>query len=202
MSNQINTTETGISTNKLLFSIVLNIIITVSQFIGGIISGSLSLMSDAAHNLTDVISLTISYIASKLKSKKQTEHETFGYKRAEIIAAFVNATTLIILAVYLGIESIYRFKEIKPIESDLVIWLALLALFANSFSVILISKDAKKNINMRSAYLHLLTDALVSFAVLIGGLLMKYYHLYWIDPSLTLVILKLVDGFTRTSKSS
>jgi len=177
-----------LSTSKLLFSIILNIIITVSQFVGGIISGSLSLMSDAAHNLTDVISLIISYIAAKLKLRKQTELQTFGYKRAEIIAAFINAFTLIILSVYLAIESFHRFNNIKPIESNLVIWLALLALVANSLSVILLSKDAKKNINMRSAYLHLLTDALVSLAVLIGGLLMKYYQVYWIDPTLTLII--------------
>ena len=177
-----------LSTKKLLFSIILNLIITISQFIGGLISGSLSLMSDAAHNLTDVISLVISYIAAKLKFKKQTEHETFGYKRAEILAAFINASTLIVLSIYLAIESVKRFNSITEIESNLVIWLSLIALIANSLSVFLLSNDAKDNINMRSAYLHLLTDALVSLAVLVGGLLMKYYQLYWIDPTLTLII--------------
>jgi cobalt-zinc-cadmium efflux system protein len=177
-----------LSTKKLLFSIILNLLITVSQFIGGLISGSLSLMSDAAHNLTDVISLVISYIAAKLKLKKQTEHETFGYKRAEILAAFINASTLIVLSIYLAIESFQRFTNITEIESNLVIWLSLVALIANSLSVFLLSKDAKNNINMKSAYLHLLTDAMVSLAVLVGGLLMKYYQLYWIDPTLTLVI--------------
>jgi len=177
-----------LSTKKLFFSIVLNIIITVSQFIGGLVSGSLSLMSDAANNLTDVISLIISYVAAKLKLKKQTEHETFGYKRAEILAAFINASTLIVLSIYLAIESFHRFSNIIEIESDLVIWLSLIALFANSLSVFLLSNDAKNNINMKSAYLHLLTDALVSLAVLIGGLFMKYYQLYWIDPTLTLTI--------------
>lgn len=177
-----------LSTKKLLFSIILNLIITVSQFIGGLLSGSLSLMSDAAHNLTDVISLVISYIAAKLKFKKQTEHETFGYKRAEILAAFINASTLIVLSIYLAIESFKRFNSITEIDSNLVIWLSLIALIANSLSVFLLSNDAKDNINMRSAYLHLLTDALVSLAVLVGGLLMKYYQLYWIDPTLTLII--------------
>jgi cobalt-zinc-cadmium efflux system protein len=179
---------TQLSANKLLFSIILNLIITTSQFIGGFISGSLSLISDATHNLTDVVSLVISYIAAKLKHRKQTEYQTFGYKRAEIIAAFINATSLIILSVFLGIESIHRFNDIKAVESNLVIWLALLAIVANTLSVFLLAKDAKSNINMRSAYLHLLTDALVSVAVLIGGLLMKYYQIYWIDPALTLVI--------------
>lgn len=183
-----NHSHGNLSTNKLLFSIILNLVITASQFIGGLISGSLALMSDATHNLTDVISLVISFVAAKLKSKKQTEHQTFGYKRAEIIAAFVNATSLIILAVFLGIEAIHRFNDIEEIESNLVIWLALIAIVANTLSVFLLSKDAKDNINMRSAYLHLLTDALVSVAVLIGGVLMKYYQIYWIDAVLTLAI--------------
>ena len=188
MSTHHNHQHPSLSANKLLFSIILNLIITASQYIGGVISGSLSLMSDATHNLTDVISLIISYIAAKLKHKKQTENQTFGYKRAEIIAAFINATSLIILAVFLGIESIHRFNDIKEVESNIVIWLALLAIVANFLSVFLLSKDAKNNINMRSAYLHLLTDALVSVAVLIGGFVMKYYQIYWVDPAITLVI--------------
>jgi len=188
MSTHQEHNQPQLSTKKLLFSIILNVIITVSQFVGGIISGSLSLMSDAAHNLTDVISLIISYTAAKLKLKKQTEHETFGYKRAEILAAFINASTLIVLSIYLGIESFKRFNNITEIETELVIWLSLVALVANSLSVVLLSNDAKNNINMKSAYLHLLTDALVSLAVLLGGLLMKYYQLYWIDPTLTLLI--------------
>jgi len=178
----------GLSESKLLFSIILNLLITVSQYIGGVISGSLSLMSDATHNLTDVISLIISYIAAKLKHRKQTEHHTFGYKRAEIIAAFINASSLIILSVFLGVEAIDRFYDIKEVESDLVIWLALVAIIANTLSVFLLSKDAKDNINMRSAYVHLLSDALVSVAVLIGGFVMKYYQIYWVDPAITLVI--------------
>ena len=188
MSHNHSHNHNNLSEGKLLFSIILNIVITASQYIGGFLSGSLSLMSDATHNLTDVLSLIISYVAAKLKHKKQTEQQTFGYKRAEIIAAFINATSLIILSVFLGIESIHRFYVIKEIESNLVIWLALLAIVANTLSVFLLSKDAKNNINMRSAYLHLLTDALVSVAVLIGGLVMKYYQIYWVDPAITLVI--------------
>jgi len=183
-----NHSHGNLSTKNLLFSIILNIVITISQFIGGIISGSLSLLSDATHNLTDVFSLVISFVAAKLKHKKQTEHQTFGFKRAEIIAAFINATSLIVLSVFLGIEAIHRFNDVKEVETGLVIWLALVAIIANTLSVVLLSKDAKDNINMRSAYLHLLTDAMVSVAVLVGGLLMKYYQIYWIDAALTLAI--------------
>lgn len=173
---------------KLLISIVLNIVITVAQVIGGLISGSLSLLSDALHNFSDVISLIVSYIASKLSKRKASISRTFGYKRAEILAAFVNASTLVIVAVLLIIEAIKRFKSPQEIESSLVIWLSIVAIVGNGASVLLLKKDSKNNINMRSAYLHLLTDMLASVAVLIGGLLMKYYQLFWIDSALTLLI--------------
>ncbi|MGV6861800.1 MAG: cation diffusion facilitator family transporter [Putridiphycobacter sp.] len=183
-----NHSHDQLSSKKLLFSIILNLVITASQYVGGLISGSLSLISDATHNLTDVISLIISYVASVLKQKKQTEHHTFGYKRAEIIAAFINGISLVILSIFLGIESIHRFSKVHPVESNLVIILAIVAIVANTLSVFLLSGDAKKNINMKSAYYHLLTDALVSVAVLIGGLLMKYYEIFWVDSVITLII--------------
>jgi cobalt-zinc-cadmium efflux system protein len=173
---------------NLVITIVLNIVITISQVIGGVVSGSLSLLSDALHNFTDVISLIISYIATLLSKKPASNRRTFGYKRAEIIAAFVNSSTLIIVAIILIKEAINRFNHPQEIESELVIWLSLLAIFANGFSVLLIKKQAEDNMNMRSAYLHLLTDMLASVAVLIGGLLMKFYQLYWVDTVLTLAI--------------
>lgn len=184
--NHYHPTLTG---KNLLFSIILNIVITIAQFIGGFVSGSLALISDAVHNFSDVVSLIISYTANLLtRKKKQTLEYTFGYKRAEMIAAFFNAASLIVIGVFLGIEAIKRFYEVKEIESDLVIWLAILGITANGLSVLLLKNDAKRNINMKSAYLHLLSDMLTSVAVLIGGLLMKYYQIYWIDALLTLLI--------------
>ena len=173
---------------NLIISILLNILITVAQVIGGLISGSLSLLSDALHNFSDVLSLIVSYFATVLSKKKASTNKTFGYKRAEIIAAFVNAATLIIVAVILIIEAIERFMAPKEIESNLVIWLSLLGILANGFSVLLLKKDAERNMNMKSAYLHLFTDMLASVAVLIGGLLMKYYQMYWVDTALTMAI--------------
>jgi len=122
------------------------------------------------------------------RKKSASLHRTFGYKRAEILAAFINASTLIIVAILLIIEAIKRFKNPIEIESNIVIWLSLLGILANGLSVLLLKKDADRNMNMRSAYLHLLTDMLASVAVLIGGLLMKYYQLYWVDTVLTLAI--------------
>lgn len=173
---------------KIGITILLNLIITIAQFIGGIISGSLSLLSDALHNFSDVISLIISYIASILSNKKQTVTKTFGYKRAEIIAAFINASTLIIIAIFLAIEAIKRFSTPEIIGSKWVIYLAITSILLNGLSVFILQKDAKNSMNIRSAYLHLLSDMFTSVAVLIGGILMYYYKIYWIDGVLTLAI--------------
>lgn len=173
---------------KLLFTIILNIVITVSQVVGGFLSGSLALFSDALHNFSDVLSLIVSYIADLYSKKDASSERTFGYKRAEIIAAFVNSLSLIIVAVYLIYEAVIRFINPKEIESGLVIWLALLGIVANGLSVLLLRKDSKENINIRSAYLHLFSDMAASIAVLIGGLLMKYYNWFWVDSVLTVLI--------------
>ena len=173
---------------NLLFSIVLNIVITVAQVVGGILSGSLALISDALHNFSDVLSLVFSYIATVLSKKKASLNQTFGYKRAEIIAAFVNAISLMIVAIYLIFEASQRFMNPEPIKSTLVIWLSLLGIVVNGLSALLLKKDAEHNLNMKSVYIHLFTDMMASVAVLIGGILMKYYQIYWIDSILTFAI--------------
>jgi cobalt-zinc-cadmium efflux system protein len=178
-----------LSGKRLLISILLNILITISQVVGGLISGSLALISDAVHNLSDVISLIISYGANLLSSKKkQTQYQTFGYKRAEIIAAFINSASLIVIAVFLAVEAVKRLYEPQEIISEIVIWLAFIAILGNGFSVLLLKKDAKHNMNMRAAYLHLISDLLTSVAVLFGGILIKFYSIYWLDAILTICI--------------
>ncbi|WP_456376265.1 cation diffusion facilitator family transporter [Lutibacter sp.] len=189
MSNNNSHNHPTLTGKNLLISIILNSVITIAQLIGGFISGSLALISDAVHNFSDVISLIISYLANILaRKKKQTPQHTFGYKRAEIIAAFINAASLVLIAIVLAFEAIKRFNNPQSINTNLVIWLAILGIAVNGFSVLLLKKDANHNINMKTAYLHLLTDMLTSVAVLIGGLLMKYYQIYWIDAFLTLLI--------------
>lgn len=173
---------------NLVISIFLNIGITLAQVIGGLLSGSLALLSDALHNFSDVLSLVVSYIANRLSGKEASLSRTFGYKRAEIIAAFVNAVSLIVVAVFLIIEAYQRFSDPQPIKSGLVIWLSLLAIAGNGLSVLLLRSDSKINMNLRSAYLHLITDFMASVAVLVGGLLMKYFEVYWVDSLLTFAI--------------
>lgn len=181
-------THPDLKGRNLIISILLNIVITVAQVIGGLVSGSLSLLSDALHNFSDVLSLIVSYIATVLSKKKASTNKTFGYKRAEIIAAFVNAASLIVVAIILIKEAIERFLNPQEISSDLVIWLSIIAILGNGFSVLLLKKDASSNMNMKSAYLHLITDMLASVAVLVGGLLMLFFEWYWVDPLLTLLI--------------
>lgn len=181
-------THPDLKGRNLFISILLNILITVSQVIGGLISGSLALLSDALHNFSDVLSLVVSYVANKLAKRKASTHRTFGYKRAEILAAFINASSLIIVAALLIIEAIKRFQNPEQIESGLVIWLSLLGIVANGLSVLLLKKDSEANMNMKSAYLHLLTDMMASVAVFVGGLLMMYFEVYWVDSVLTFVI--------------
>ncbi len=173
---------------NLLFAIFLNLGITLAQVIGGFISGSLALLSDALHNFSDVINLFITYLANKLVKREASLKRTFGYKRAEILAAFVNAAILITVAIFLIIEAFQRLQDPYVIDSDLVIWFALLAIAGNGYSVLLLRKDSKINMNMRGAYLHLITDFMASLAVLTGGLLMKYYEIYWVDSILTFAI--------------
>ncbi|QBN19284.1 cation diffusion facilitator family transporter [Flavobacterium nackdongense] len=204
MGNHHNHNHHTVEGKNLLFSIVLNLVITIAQVIGGLISGSLALLSDALHNFSDVLSLVFSFFAHKLSKKKASVNQTFGYKRAELIAAFVNAITLIIVALFLVYGAIERFFNPQHIESELVIWLSILGIVVNGLSAFMLKNDADNNLNMKSAYLHLFTDMLASVAVLVGGLLMKYLQWFWVDSVLTLVIALylLVVGFDLLKKST
>ena len=173
---------------KLGISILLNILITVAQVVGGLVSGSLSLLSDAMHNFSDVVALLISYIADRLTKRKFTPEQTFGYKRAEIIAALINAASLIAISVMLVREAIIRFNKPIEIDSIWVIALAVLSILVNGGSVLLLKKESEGNLNIKSAYLHLLSDMVTSVAVLAGGIGMYYWKIFWIDSVLSLMI--------------
>lgn len=186
--NHVHIHKHEVKGKNLLFSIALNIIITIAQVLGGIISGSLALISDALHNFSDVLSLVFSYVANKLSKKKASLNQTFGYKRAELIAAFVNAMTLLVVAIYLIFEATHRLSNPEHIKSNLVIWLSILGIVVNGLSALLLKKDANHNLNMKSAYLHLFTDMMASVAVLVGGILMKYFQWFWVDSVMTMLI--------------
>jgi len=188
MSGDYSHSTNHISGKNMAIAILLNIIITIGQIIGGIISGSVALLTDALHNFSDVIALILSYITNRLARRKSTKQQTYGYKRAEIISAFVNSATLIAIAIYLIVEAVERFMNPKPVNYDIVIYFAIGSVIINFISVLILHKDSKENINIKSAYLHLLTDVMTSIAVMIGGLLMKYYGIYRIDSILSVLI--------------
>ncbi len=177
-----------VSGKNLFITIILNIIITLSQIVGGILSGSLALLSDAMHNFSDVLALLIAYWANRLAARPNSESKTFGYKRAEILAALFNASVLIGIAIFLIVEAFHKFYHPEAINSIWVIGLGTLSIVLNAASVLLVKDDADDNMNIKAAYLHLLTDVMTSVAVVGGGLLMYYFNLFWIDPVISALI--------------
>ncbi len=167
---------------------VINFIITVVEVVGGIVSGSLSLLSDAIHNFSDGIAIIVSYIAIRLSKRPRTLKYTFGLKRAEILAAIINASTLIIISFFLIREAIERFFNPTPITGNLMLGVAAVGLLANIIGTALLRKSSERNINMRAAYFHLLSDAVSSFAVIIGAVFIILFNILWIDPALTILI--------------
>jgi cobalt-zinc-cadmium efflux system protein len=166
----------------------LNFFITIAEVIGGFISGSLSLISDALHNFSDGIAIIITYIAMQLSKRPKTSKYTFGLKRAEIIAAIINASTLIIISFFLIKEAVVRFYNPTVITGNLMLIVATLGLIANTAGTLLLKKGSERNINIRAAYFHLLSDAVSSLAVIIGAVFIIIYKIYWIDPLLTILI--------------
>ncbi|HKL19093.1 MAG TPA: cation diffusion facilitator family transporter [Halalkalibaculum sp.] len=173
---------------RLWISIFLNLVITLAEFIGGIISGSLALLSDALHNLNDTTSLGISLFARKVSKKEANKEKTFGYKRAEIIGAFINLITLVIIALFLIKEGVERFYNPQPIDGLVMFIVAIIGLLGNVITAVLLYRSSKENINIRSAYVHIMSDALSSVGVIVAGWLILQYELFIVDTILTLII--------------
>jgi cobalt-zinc-cadmium efflux system protein len=180
--------ETEGGGRRLILSIGLNLVITVAEVIGGLLSGSLALLSDALHNFSDTASLGISYAARRISGREANRRKTFGYKRAEVVGAFVNLVTLVLIALYLIKEAVERFLDPQPIEGRVMLIVALIGLAANVLTALLLYRESKGSLNIRSAFLHIISDAVSSVGVVIGGLLILYYDVYFVDPLLTLLI--------------
>lgn len=176
------------TSTRMFITMTMNFIITGAEVVGGLISGSLALISDALHNLTDGIAIIISYIAIKLRQVEHSPKHTFGLKRAEIFAAAINATVLFGISLFLFYKAIQRLITPHPIEGKLMIIVASIGLVANLIGTWLLHQDSHKSINIKSAYLHLLVDAMSSIVVIIGGILIALFDIVWIDPILTILI--------------
>lgn len=167
---------------------VLNGLITLVQFAGGMLSGSLSLLSDAVHNLGDTVAIALSYGAWKIAGRPKDARRTYGYKRAEIIAAFVNAMALAAISAFIIIEAFRRLRSPSPIDSGLMIGVALFGLAANAISMLVLRREAHGNMNVRSSYLHLLGDTISSVGVVGGGLAIRAWGAAWVDPLVSVLI--------------
>ncbi|MDQ2095938.1 cation diffusion facilitator family transporter [Rhodalgimonas zhirmunskyi] len=169
-------------------AVAVNILLTVVQIIAGVVSGSLALVADAIHNLSDALSLVIAFWARKLARRPADASMTFGYGRAEVVAAMVNYTTLIVIALYLAAQGIERLFNPVEIEGWIVVVVAAVALVIDSVTALLIMRLSSESMNMRAAFLHNIADAMGSVAVIIGGTLILLYDWRLIDPIITLMI--------------
>jgi cobalt-zinc-cadmium efflux system protein len=176
------------SDRSLVFAVGINVLLTISQFIGGIVSGSLSLIADALHNLSDATSLGIALFARKISRKPPDELKTFGYQRAEVVAALINLTLLIAVSVYLIYEAIWRIVEPQVITGWIIVLLAAIALIVDMVTAFITYRKSENNLNMQAAFLHNLSDALASIGVIIAGTLIILYEWYWVDTAVTFLI--------------
>ncbi len=176
-------------TGKRFFGVtLLNVCITILEIVGGLLSGSLALLSDAFHNLGDSLSIVLSYVAHRISQKSQDQQNTFGYRRAQIIAALLNAFLLVFISVFLVIEAINRLREPETINGTLMMIVAVVGLLANLISVMLLNRGSHHNMNIRATYLHLMSDTLSSVGVIIGALVIKFYNITIIDPIITILV--------------
>jgi len=173
---------------RLLIAIVINMLLTLAQVIGGIISGSLSLIADALHNFSDASSLLIAWVARKIGRQPPDAFKTFGYKRAEVIAALINLVTLVLIGLYLIYEALWRFYSPQEIEGWIVVIVASVALVIDVATAMLTYSMSKNSLNIRAAFLHNVSDALASVGVIVAGSLILLYGWYWTDTVMTLAI--------------
>lgn len=177
-----------VSDKVLLWTVVVNLGLSVFEFVAGVISGSVALMADALHNTNDAGALLIAYIARKISKKGADAKFTFGYKRAELIGAMIQLTALIIVGLYLVYEATRRFFEPEPLQGGWIMAAAGIALLVDVVTAWLLWAMSKGSLNVRAAFLHNLTDAGASIAVLIGGAAIYWFDWLWVDPVLTLII--------------
>jgi cobalt-zinc-cadmium efflux system protein len=173
---------------RLLITLMLNFIIPVIQLIGGVYGRSMALISDATHNFSDSIAVLISYVGYRVGQRSVSAQHTFGYWRAEIMAALLNVAILVGASVYIVYEACQRIFNPEIVSGLVVVFIAGVGVIGNGFSVWLLHKDAKHSLNIRGAFLHILGDLLTSVAVLVGGIVLIFKPWYWLDPILSLLI--------------
>ena len=173
---------------RVFWAIVVNLGLTVAQAVGGLFAGSLALIADALHNFSDAVSLIIAFAARKIARRPADETMTFGYGRAEVVAALVNYTTLIVIGLYLAYEAVERFFDPQDVDGWLVVIIAVVALVVDLATAALTFAMSKTSMNIRAAFLHNVADAMGSVAVIFAGTLILLYDWRLIDPIVTVMI--------------
>ncbi len=173
---------------RLLFTLGLNFIIPTVQIIGGLAAGSMALISDAVHNYSDFVAVFIAYVAHRLGRKGATPRQTFGYRRAEILAALGNTALLLAVSAFILAESVKRLAHPEPVAGGIVVLIASLGIVGNGLSAWLLHRDSKDNLNLRGAFLHMFGDMLTSVAVAVSGLIILWRPWYWLDPLLSAAV--------------
>jgi len=177
-----------VNEKNLLTVTFLNLVITIVEIAGGLLSGSLALLSDALHNLSDTFATFIAYLATLIGKREANHKKTFGYKRLEILAALINAVILIVMSAFLIREAWHRLQDPTPINSMIMLVVGMIGLLANLYAVLILRKDAGRSINVRAAYVHLIGDSLSSVVVILGSVAIRIFKIEWIDPVITVII--------------
>ncbi len=175
-----------------VIGICLNVAFVLAEIIGGLIYNSMALLTDAGHNVSDVASLVLSLVAFKMAKKKSNPVYTYGFKKTTVLAALANAVILFIAIGILGFESVTRLFKPEQVQGGIIAWIAAAGIAINSISAFLFYKNRKKELNIRTAYVHLLTDALVSIGVVVAGVVIAYTNWYWLDPAIGLAIMLII----------
>lgn len=174
--------------NAFIIGIVLNSAFVVLEVIAGLWSHSLSLLTDAGHNLSDVAGLALALLAFKLSKVSSNREYTYGYKRSTIIVSFFNALVLFIAVGFIGYEAIMRFIHQEAVAGGTMAWVAFAGIGINGFTAWLFVKDKDTDLNVKGAYLHMAVDAIVSFGVVVSGIVIYFTKLYWIDSVVSLIV--------------
>lgn len=177
-----------LSDKRLVAAVGVNLLLTVAQIIGGVISGSLALVADALHNLNDAASLGLALFARRIARRPADRQRTFGYQRAEVVGALINLTALILVGLYLVYEAIWRFFEQQPIDGWLVVIIAGIALVVDVITAVLTYTMSHSSVNIKAAFVHNVADALASVGVILAGTLILVFEWYWADLAATLAI--------------
>jgi cobalt-zinc-cadmium efflux system protein len=179
-----------------IWGIILNSAFVVIEAVMGFVSHSLSLLTDAGHNLSDVASLALALLAFKLTKVSANDRYTYGYKRSTIIVSFFNALILFAAVGFIAYEAIVRFIRPEVIQGGTVAWVAFVGIAINGFTAWLFIQHKEKDLNVKGAYLHMAVDAIVSLGVVIAGITIYFTHWYWLDSALSLIIVFVIIGGT------